>query len=76
MADIFLKKNLQEIFRGKSILFLGDSIMRNIYKDFVWLTGETNYHGEYIPSRFLKNKGEQRFQGDTLTYRSGKNKQS
>ena len=34
MADIFLKDDAIKLFKDKSILFIGDIIMRNIYHDF------------------------------------------
>ena len=33
----FKTKDVRDLFRDKKVLFLGDSIMREIYKDFVWL---------------------------------------
>eukprot|EP00095_Tigriopus_kingsejongensis_P009287 maker-scaffold175_size286436-snap-gene-1.51 protein:Tk09287 transcript:maker-scaffold175_size286436-snap-gene-1.51-mRNA-1 annotation:"FAM113A" len=57
MADIFERDHILDLFQGKSILFLGDSIMRSIYKDLVFLLA---------PERFLCEKGERSFFGDTL----------
>ena len=37
MADLFNHDDVIGLLRGKSFLFMGDSIMRNIYKDFVTL---------------------------------------
>ena len=37
MADIFERQDAVYVLKGKSVLFLGDSIMRNIYKDFITL---------------------------------------
>jgi hypothetical protein len=37
MADIFLKEDVRKHFKGKRVIFLGDSIMRNIYQDFLYL---------------------------------------
>ena len=37
MADIFQRIDAVHVLKGKSILFLGDSIMRNIYKDLIVL---------------------------------------
>ncbi len=45
MCDVFSKRNLVDILHGKSLLFLGDSIMRNIYKDFVWMASPMTKEG-------------------------------
>ena len=37
MADIFISMDVKKIFKDKKVLFLGDSIMRNLYQDFVYL---------------------------------------
>ena len=70
MADIFLKDDAIKLFQHKSILFLGDSIMRNIYQDFLTLldTGKLTSHG------ILQKKGTQlpHYAGDELAPRSGK----
>ena len=56
MCDIFTQKDLLERLAGKSYLFIGDSIMRNLYKDLVWLT--TSEREEFIPTRHMQKKGE------------------
>ena len=35
MADIFYAKDLNNLFKGKSVLFLGDSIMRYVMKNSI-----------------------------------------
>ena len=65
MCDIFVKRNVHELFKKKSILFLGDSIMRNIYKDLIWLTSKAT-DGNYVPVKHMRNKGEYEFCGDKL----------
>jgi len=64
MADIFLKEDVRKHFRGKRVMFLGDSIMRNIYQDFVYLLER----GDLTPHGLLRKKGEQipSFEGDML----------
>jgi len=70
MADIFLKDDAIKLFKHKSILFLGDSIMRNIYQDFLTLfnTGKLTSH------TILQKKGTQLpgYAGDELSPGSGK----
>ena len=56
MCDIFKQKDLLERLQGKSYLFIGDSIMRNLYKDLIWLT--TSEREEFIPTRHMQRKGE------------------
>jgi len=71
MCDIFEKSDLQKLFKGKSILFLGDSIMRNIYKDFIWLSSPDTAQS-YIPQIHMRSKGEEKFCGDVLLNMSEK----
>ena len=33
----FKSKDVRDLFRDKKVVFIGDSIIRDIYKDFVWL---------------------------------------
>ena len=69
MADIFLKEDVRRHFRGKKVMFLGDSIMRNIYQDFVYLLEK----GDLTPHSMLRKKGVQieRFEGDRLVEGTG-----
>ena len=69
MADTFLKEDMKKIFHKKKILFLGDSIMRNIYQDFIYMIEKGNLTPHYL----LKKKGEQipSFVGDSLLYGTG-----
>ena len=55
MADIFTLSDARKILSGKNVVFLGDSIMRNIYQDFVTLlyAGQLTKHKEA-----LRKKGE------------------
>ena len=69
MADIFLKEDVRKHFRGKKVMFLGDSIMRNIYQDFLYLLEK----GDMTPHSLLRKKGEQipSFEGDQLVDGTG-----
>jgi hypothetical protein len=53
-------------------MFMGDSIMRNLYKDFVWLTADKT-NGVLIPQRHMQAKGEETFMGDTVITKSEEN---
>lgn len=53
MADIFMRKDVREVLFNKKVVFLGDSILRNIYQDFVWLFE----HGEFTPHQLLVSIG-------------------
>lgn len=65
MADIFLKEDVRKHFKGKKVIFLGDSIMRNIYQDFLYLIEK----GDLTPYELLRKKGRQipSFEGDLPT---------
>ena len=69
MADIFLKEDVRKHFKGKKVIFLGDSIMRNIYQDFLYLMEK----GDLTPHGLLRKKGEQipSFEGDRLVEGTG-----
>jgi hypothetical protein len=56
MCDIFTQKDVHNVLQGKRFLFIGDSIMRNMYKDLVWLT--THPREEFLKTRFMQKKGE------------------
>ncbi|XP_018323532.1 PC-esterase domain-containing protein 1A-like [Agrilus planipennis] len=49
-----------DLLRNKRILFFGDSNMRALYKDLLWLM----YDGTLIPDGKLKDKNEPTFAGD------------
>jgi len=69
MADIFLKEDVRKHFKGKKVIFLGDSIMRNIYQDFLYLLEK----GDLTPHDLLRKKGVQipSFEGDYLLEGTG-----
>ena len=56
MADIFLKDDALKILKGKQIIFIGDSIQRNIYQDLVTLLCK----GGVTSHDVLKKKGIKR----------------
>jgi len=66
MADVFLKSDVRSIFKDRKVLFMGDSVLRNLYQDFVYLIEK----GTLTPNKLLKKKGIQiedgDFPGDTL----------
>ena len=66
MADVFLKADVRSIFKDRKVLFMGDSVLRNLYQDFVYLVEK----GTLTPNKLLKKKGKQiedgEFPGDTL----------
>ena len=62
MGDIFLSPDLRRVLKGKSLLFIGDSILRNIYKDFIWLSEENSF----TPDSHMRRKGEASYRKDKL----------
>ena len=69
MAVIFLKEDVRKYFKGKKVIFLGDSIMRNIYQDFLYLIER----GDLTPHDLLRKKVRQipSFEGDYLLEGTG-----
>lgn len=47
---MFLKDDVRDLFKNRFVLFLGDSIIRDVYKDFVWLREK----GNLIPHEKLR----------------------
>ena len=62
MGDLFLCEDMRLLLRNKSICFIGDSVQRTIYKDFITLLQENRF----ASVMGLKAKGEQSYMGDTL----------
>ncbi|XP_069684389.1 PC-esterase domain-containing protein 1A-like [Periplaneta americana] len=62
MADIFLHKDAVNLLHEKHVIFFGDSNMRSLYKDFVWLLNRNSL----IAKDALKRKLETTFLGDSL----------
>ena len=58
----FKNKDVRDLFRDKKVVFLGDSIMREIYKDFVWLHLHRDSglisHDKLISEKESNEKGE------------------
>ena len=57
MTDIFLSDDVANLLQNKTIVILGSSIMRGLYKDLVWLLN-TNTLIDY---GVLGNRGEESF---------------
>ncbi|XP_014284517.1 uncharacterized protein [Halyomorpha halys] len=66
MADIFRKEDVCSLLMGKHILFIGDSNIRALYKDILWLYKMNSL----ISLSFLKRRLENNFLGDRLIARS------
>ena len=48
--EMFTKDDVRSLFKNRFVLFLGDSIIRDVYKDFVWLREK----GNLIPHEKLR----------------------
>ena len=57
MTDIFETKDVRELLKNKTVVFLGDSNTRGLYKDLVWLLNSNSL----IPQKILADKGEKSF---------------
>jgi len=57
MADIFYPKDVAKLLSGKRIAYIGDSVMRSLYKDLVWLLNDATL----TPQKLLGTKGEKNF---------------
>lgn len=66
MADIFLREDVISLLKDKHVLFIGDSNVRALYKDLVWLYRSNTL----VDIGILKRRLEQNFLGDKLVYRS------
>lgn len=62
MSDIFLKKDALNLLEKKHIVFFGDSNVRSLYKDLIWLMNRNSL----IEKDVLKRKLERSFLEDTL----------
>merc|ERR1712105_36750 len=54
MDEILSSEDTRKLLRNKCCFFLGDSVMRGVYKDFLWLLN----HNSLIPQEVLGAKGE------------------
>ncbi|GBM09822.1 PC-esterase domain-containing protein 1A [Araneus ventricosus] len=68
MFDIFLSEDIRKLMKNKSIVFLGDSNVRALYKDFLCLLRSS----QFIPNRTLRTKMENTVFGDKLVYHGEK----
>ena len=57
MTDIFDSKQAVNLLRGKTVLFLGASVTRGLYKDLIWLLNSNTL----LPRQILGQKGEASF---------------
>lgn len=57
MSDLFLSDDVRKLLRGKHVVLLGDSNIRGIYKDIIWLMNDNSF----IPYECLGAKGEPRY---------------
>jgi hypothetical protein len=62
ITDIFKSEEAQSILKNKYVLFIGDSVIRGMYKDLVKFL-QTDQH---LLDNQLKNKGEMIFENDEL----------
>lgn len=60
-ADIFYKQDALNLLKHRTIYFFGDSNMRALYKDLVWLLE----YGSLIPADCLRRKNEVNFAQDS-----------
>ncbi|KAF8774723.1 PC-esterase domain-containing protein 1B-like [Argiope bruennichi] len=68
MFDIFLTEDIRKLMRNKSIVFLGDSNVRALYKDFLCLLRNSQFISDHI----LRTKMENTVFGDKLVYHGEK----
>ncbi|XP_022915504.2 PC-esterase domain-containing protein 1A-like [Onthophagus taurus] len=59
-VELFAKDDAINLFKSQRILMFGDSNMRALYKDLIWLTR----YGTLIPNEKLRAKNEDSFSGD------------
>jgi len=50
MAAVFEPGDMADLLAGKHVVFLGHSVTRAIYKDFIWLSNSESF----IPTELLK----------------------
>ncbi|XP_057307414.1 calponin homology domain-containing protein DDB_G0272472-like [Hydractinia symbiolongicarpus] len=64
MTALYLHEDVKELLAGKTLVVLGDSVERSVYKDLVCLLQENRY----LTDGELRKKGEESFIGDELVY--------
>ena len=57
MTDIFNSEQAVTLLKGKTVLFLGGSVTRGLYKDLIWLLNSNSL----LPRLILGQKGEASF---------------
>ena len=57
MTDIFNSEQAVRLLKGKTVLFLGGSVTRGLYKDLIWLL----HSNTLLPRQILGQKGEASF---------------
>ena len=57
MSDVFDSEQTVQLLKGKTVLFLGASVTRGLYKDLIWLINSNTL----LPRHFLGQKGEASF---------------
>ena len=57
MTDIFNREQAVKLLKGKTVLFLGGSVTRGLYKDLIWLLNSNTL----LPRQILGQKGEASF---------------
>ncbi|XP_046385588.1 PC-esterase domain-containing protein 1A-like [Ischnura elegans] len=62
MADIFTSSHVRNLLKGKFILILGDSNMRAVYRDVVWVLN----NNKIVPESHLRRKLDFSYLGDRL----------
>ena len=57
MSDVFNSEQTVQLLKGKTVLFLGASVTRGLYKDLIWLINSNTL----LPRHILGQKGEASF---------------
>jgi len=57
MTDLFKSEEAAKLLNGKTVLFLGASVTRGLYKDLIWLLNSNTL----LPRKILGQKGEASF---------------
>lgn len=57
MTDIFNTEQAIQLLKGRTVLFLGGSVTRGLYKDLIWLLNSNTL----LPRQILGQKGEPSF---------------
>ena len=72
-GGIFFHQHAEDLLKNKTVIVMGDSIHRSIYKDLVCLFKEQNdQNSRYLFEFELRAKGEKSFLGDSCLIKSEK----